>query len=291
MEIYLTSAPTPSRVQGMLRLLLALGGREKRRRLSTFFHPPPLRSAETPAQDFEETLAALAELGLARIDGDEVNVWPEMPADPTRLFELLPHTLARVLLQPEINGQPNRFARAVGWFLAQPVGTIHAGYGAIKSALLAVRDKPGWDLQIDSDARLDMVISWAKYLGLLRQTREAKGEGLVPDPTPFLRRHLAELLPEDVPVPVQPFRERLGKLCPVLDGGLVRAHVLEAFGIDWPANRLSSALAFALRRLRRDRMLTLGDFNDARPENFLLLGAGERERITSVRRTSGGPGA
>ncbi|MFL5341905.1 MAG: protein DpdG [Gemmataceae bacterium] len=276
MKLYLTATPTPGRVRGLLRLLLARPDRrDDRRRLGTMFQPPPLRPAKAPTHAIDETLAALVELGLVREDDDVVVASPDLSLDR------LPDVLAAAALKPEIHGEPNRFARTVGWFLAQPVGGVPAGYGAIKSALLAVRDKPGWDLHIDSDDRLDMVVYWAKYLGLLRPTRESKGEGLVPDPTTFLRRRLRELFPTEQPEPVQQFRERLGAICPVLDGGAVREQVLAAFGIAWPDNRLSSALAFALRRLRSEKLVEFGYFNDARPENFLLLG--ETERVTTFR--------
>src|SRR5205814_3304579 len=123
-RLYLTPAPTPSRAAGLLRLLLGRpDGRDSRRRLGDLFHPPPLRPAKSPTQYIDETLAALAELGLVaqdvHADGVTVHAGPELPPSPHGA-DALPRVFASVALRPEVNGQPNRFARACGWFLAQP---------------------------------------------------------------------------------------------------------------------------------------------------------------------------
>jgi hypothetical protein len=291
-KIFTTFAPTPSRVRGLVRLVLTRpGGRERRGRLAALFYPPQWRAKSDPLMYFRETLDAAIELGLLAVDGpgddDLVRRSDQLGPDehdPARIDDWLPRAAARVALREEAD-RPNPFARLCGWFLAQPPGGIPSGHLAIKSALKAAASRPGWDLNVDNNARLEMVIYWAKYLGLIGQLREASCEGLVAAPTPFLRAHLAEVLPPDEWVPVHRFREELGQVCPVLDGGVIRARVLEAFALDWPPNRLSDAAAYALARLEREGRIQLGSYNDARPENFLLA---EGRRITGIHRPPGG---
>lgn len=290
MNIYTTMAPTPSRVLGLYRLILDRGGCAQEGELAALFHPPPLRAKDTRYP--EETLAAASELGLIEsvpgTDPSSVRIQPaieDAERDPDCLDETFPRTCARLALRPEINGEPNRFARLCAWFLAQPVGGIPVGHGAIKDAVLAVKTRQGWDFGLNTDNRLDMVVYWAKYLGLLSQLREGKCEGLVADPTDFLRRHLADLLPRADVVPVWTFRERLGRLCPVLDGGSVRDETLAAFDLSWSNDRLADSTAFALRRLADEKLVRLEYFNDARGGSFLRLGP--ELKVTGVARLSG----
>ena len=218
-------------MQGLLHLSLSRPERrEERRRLGDFFHPPPLRPAKAAPQLSDETLAALVELGLARGRG-------RRDRPPRSHFRIAAGTVGSCRSSPrgERHAQPFRphgrlVPRAAGW-------GVPVGYGAIKSALLAVRDKPGWDLQIDSDERLDMVVAWAKYLGLLRTTREAKGEGLIPDPTPFLAP-AGRVAARPRSGAGAPISVATRPTLPVLDGGSIRENVLQTFGIAWPDNRL-----------------------------------------------------
>ncbi len=287
MNIYTTMGPTPSRVLGLFRLLLVRGGEVPESELADLFHPVPLRGKDTKYP--EEVLAAASELGLTeRAPGSEPpsvrvteGIMPD-ERDLQRLDETFPRTVARLALRSETGGEPNRFARLCAWFLAQPVGGIPVGHGALKTEILKAKSRPGWNLSIDNDNRLDMVVYWAKYLGLVAQLRDVKCEGLVGDPTDFLRRHLSDLLPDTVVVPIRAFRERLGLLCPVLDGGSVREETLAAFDLGWSDDRLSDAIAFALRRLVGEGLIRLEYFNDARGGSFLRLGP--EQKVTGLAR-------
>lgn len=288
MNIFTLMGPTPSRVLGLFRLLLARGGEAPEAELAEFFHPAPLRSKDSKFA--EETLAAATELGLTervqKTSRQMIRVAAGITAherDSNCLHETFPRLAARLALRPEIGDKPNRFARACAWFLMQPVGGIPEGHGPLKTGLLQAKAKPDWDLGLDTDNRVDMLVYWAKHIGLLAQLREKQCHGLAADPTDYLRRHLSDLLPKTTAVPIRAFRERLGKLCPVLDGGDVRHDALQAFEVEWPEDRLSDALAFALRRLETEGRILLEYANDARGDSFLRLGADQKAtRVSRV---------
>ncbi len=281
MNIYTTMGPTPSRVLGLLRLLITLGGEAAESELAELFHPPSLRGKDSKYP--QEVIAAVTELGLTERDSAAepavVRIADAITSEERelgRLHDTFPRTAARLALRSEVAGEPNRFARVCAWFLAQPVGGIPVGHTAIKNRLLMARARPGWEFNANTDNRLDMVVYWAKYLGLVAQLRQEMCVGLVADPTDYFRRHLTVLLPEMTTVPIRTFRQRLGTLCPVLDGGSVRDDALVAYDIGWPEDRLSEATAFALRRLAGEGRVRLEYFNDARGDSFLRLGPDQK---------------
>jgi hypothetical protein len=222
------------------------------------------------------TLSAAVECGLVLREKKKCQLAAglfEGALKPDELDEVLPLVLDRLLLAPKISGASNGFATLCAWLLHQPVLTMPVDRGGLKRAIEASGLSLA-DLQLQNDARLDNVIYWARYLGLVRQMREETCAGLVPDPTLFVRRHLPHLLPAGEEVDALSFRQRAGALCPVLDGGAVRDALLASIAPDWPEQQLSDALAFAIARLEQSGELRVWCPDDSRA--FLLTPAGRK---------------
>ena len=244
MKIYTTVEPVPSRMLAVARLLLATGPMPEDELV-------PLLQPRDKTGMATNTLNAAVECGLVLREKKQCRLAEGLfdhEPKPTELDEILPLVLARLLLAQKIDGDSNNFATLCAWLLHQPVLTMPTDRGGLKSAIqeqgLSLND-----LQVQSDARWDNVIYWARYLGLVRQMRDEPCAGLVPDPTLFLRRHLSKLLPAGDEVDASTFRHRVGELCPVLDGGAVRDALLARIAPDWPEQQLSDSLAFAIARL------------------------------------------
>ena len=267
MKIYTTVEPVPSRMLAIARLLLAEG--------------PILEDDLIPLLQPREntgmatsTLNAAVECGLVLREQRKCQLAAglfEGALRPDELDEVLPLVLARLLLVPKISGASNGFAKICAWLLHQPVLTMPVDRRGLKSAIEASGLSLA-DLQLQNDARLDNVIYWARYLGLVRQMREETCAGLVPDPTLFVRRHLPQLLPAGEEVDALSFRQRAGALCPVLDGGAVRDELLASIAPEWPEQQLSDALAFAIARLGQSGEIRVWCPDDSR--DFLLTPAG-----------------
>ena len=270
MKIYTTFEPVPSRILALARLLLVAGPLPEDELVQLL---QPRENTSTA----KKTLDAAVECGLVLREGLtrqlNASLFPAGPPSPEGLDTILPVVLASPLLRQEVGGETNGFAILCAWLLQQKVLSMPTDRTELKVAA----GKQGLSLvalQVASDARWDNVIYWARYLGLVAQTKETPSEGVVPDPTVFLRRHLKDLLPAGEEVEAGAFRARLGELCPVLDGGSVRADVLAIVEPGLPAEQLSDALTFALERLERAGEIRAWCPDDQRT---FLLASGDRK--------------
>lgn len=264
MRIYTLVEAVPSRMQAIARLLFASGPLPREHALAL------LQPRESGTGLADSTVSAALECGLVSKDGDALALGDAELAGAKSDDEftlLLPKVLARLVLAAEVNGKPNRFATICAWLLQLPVDHPHRDRGALKEA---IKDS-GYtleELEAEYDARWDNILYWARYLGLVRQLKESPCAEVVPDPTLFLVRHLTDLLPVGEERTAEDFREALGAICSVLDGGAARADMLARTAPNWPAKRLSDALCFAIERLQ-----ALGTVRTRSPKdqrNFLL---------------------
>jgi hypothetical protein len=269
MKIYTTVEPVPSRMLAVARLLLAAGPLPEEELLVLLQPREDTRMAKN-------TLDAGVECGLVL---RSKNVWRLAPnlfpqeLKASELEETLSLVLARLLPVPEVSGTTNGFATLCAWLLHQPILEMPGDRGGLKKAA----QEQGLslsELQIQSDARWDNLVYWAVYLGLVRQTRQEPCAGILPDPTLYLRRHLAQLLPAGEEVAAEAFRSRLGECCPVLDGGSVRTKLLARIDPTWPVKQLSDAVTFSIERLERNGELRAWTPDDQR--TFLLTPDGRK---------------
>ena len=268
MKIYTEVEPVPSRVVALARLLLAEGELPEDQ-LIALLQPRDNKNMAS------KTLEAALELGLVERRLAKCRLAEVLPklVKPSQLDKHLPAVLARLLLRPEIDRKPNGFVKLCAWILHQPILNFPHDRSGIHYAM-KTQGLPPEELQVASEARLDNVIYWAKYLGLVRQMQASAGSGVIPDPTDYLRRFLPELLPPGDEVAAQDFRSRLAQLCPALDGGSVREALIRKLAPDWPASRLSESLSFGLERLEQANEIKIWCPDDWR--DFLLTPEGRK---------------
>lgn len=263
MKIYTTVEPVPSRMLAVARLLLSAG-------------PLPEDELVLLLQPRENTgiasntLNAALECGLVVREKRQCRLAEGLFDDkpkPADLDAVLPVVLSRLLLRPKIGSENNGFAVLCAWLLQQPVLSTPVDRVGLKTSIQS-HGLSLSDLQVQNDARLDNVVYWARYLGLARQTKDEPCAGIIPDPSLFLRRQLAQILPAGEEVQAHLFRQRLGEICPVLDGGVVRDSLLPKLAPSWPDQQISEALAFAILRLEKNGELRAWCPDDQR--QFLL---------------------
>ena len=269
MKIYQTFEPVPSRVLGLLRLLRHSDQRGvPRDTVIDLLQPKSLREKEHADTLATNTIAAVMELST-----NEIRIIEQQDDGKGKLLVLGKHLRecddsqfddrARALLElaalrPKVGNSANRFAEVCAWLLCLPPVSMPQGHAELKTRMQS--DGLSYnEFGLNNDARWDMIVYWAKYFGLLWQWQDERCRGLVPDPTEYTKRHLTELLPLKKQVPIQEFQQNLGRLCPVLDGGIVHDSVaskLAQKGVyQNQRERLSPAFSFAIRNLQEEGIL------------------------------------
>jgi hypothetical protein len=273
MKIYTTVEAVPSRIAAVVRLLAAAGPLPEDE-LIVLLQPPTTNPGGSGIID--KVLPAAAECGVIIRDNGKCGLAQGLFPPKVKLSDIdriLPKVLARLLLQPRVNGQENLFAVICSWFLHRRVDGIPRDPADVKNAL-SQNGLPLAEVGAAITNRFHNIIYWLRYLGFAVQTGDRFGEGLIPDPTLFLRRHLDELIPPGENLEIHRFILSLGAICPVLDGGVVRSALLARIDAEWPENVISDALAFALERLDRSKELRVWCPDDQR--TFMVTPTGKK---------------
>jgi hypothetical protein len=161
-------------------------------------------------------------------------------------------------------GTNDDLGRAIAWFLAQD--PLDGGWtlSRVEEALLNTpfADEVG----ITKDTKYGSFRDWVCYLGFGWQV-DVDGsnnqEGLLPDPTAYLRRRLPDLF--DAPseeMTMALFMRRLAALCPVFETGRLRRNVDDMFS-SRPDGHVAASTNFALNRLERSGILQVDAKADA----------------------------
>lgn len=275
MNIYTNYSVVPSRLLAFVQLLAHLGETHKDE-LCSLLHPDTARKGK----QFNEIVEAAKECGLVSISGPLVSLSDDIGIErgdkPADISKKLPSVMARIVLQPKVNNKDNRFARICAWFLRFPVSKHTHEYSELKKSF----SRAGFDRQsyyLNDNAAWDMVFYWMRYIGLVSRFGGSGVEGIIPDPTTLLHRHISEIFTEQSPEGILPIREfvsSVGKVCPVLDGGEVWFKVAHTMKQPTSDEKLSDALSFALMRLKSLKTVDYGAVPDHRA--FLLTSAGEQ---------------
>jgi hypothetical protein len=114
------------------------------------------------------------------------------------------------------------------------------------------------DSRLFNDTKLNGWRKWAIFLGLGWSMKINGREIVVPDATRRLRSALPALFQDGTQMPLEPFIERLGRVCPELDGGKLFTYCWQASrGSEVQGNRLSLMLSTGLRTLDRLQAIRL----------------------------------
>lgn len=273
MSVITDLTATPARIEAVYRYLAERKG-EARDDLIMLLSPRALRrggaeGGDTSDRSAREVLGACRALGVVEpVDGDDnrlrlgARLGKGVGARP-----LLEH-LESVLLQPEAaeeHGQ-TAFPLALAWFLCQdPTRPLR-----LENVSGVVEEQQGKDAvstyNLTNPDTFKNFIYWARHLGFAWRLGLDRFEGVVPDPTQAIRRHLPKLLGTGELVPLHVAIERLARELPVLEGGAARNVVEERMEAPFrrSPDRLSRSTSLALTRLDDRKTMALEHHADAR---------------------------
>ncbi len=275
---------TPNRVRMLVSVLADRPSGETEERLRGFCSPATLhREVSDPVAIFRVSLAAARELGLIEQADEKFRVRPGVLSSNGKLEEDVFEAIERALLPPESDSaldQPD-FARAVAWFLMQPVRRplqFGVNYKNLIGQQLALPEDVSFDLT--NRDRFNSFHYWCRYLGY---AEVISGKDLLSDPTVALRRLLPRAMGSDRETAILPLLGRLARLTPVFESGRVRREI-EADarpGFQREPQRLSQSTSFALLRLEQAGLVRLETRSDAQAL-ILDLGADTPRRISHL---------
>lgn len=280
----------PSRVLGVYRhLLRSRGQRDAVDSLCRFLAPESLPRRGTTAEGSEEgggrdmvreTVNECVGMGLLARDGEEgVRLSPDLPPEgrkPESAEAVFPITLTSLFFARE-NQANHDLGVAIAWYLAQDAYDAPGNWPTVDEAL---RTQVGGDrLRITNDARYGNFEDWACFLGFAWTHTTREKTVMTPDPTLQLKLRLREVLPGKPRVrhAVSEVVNRLAHLCPVLEGGFLRAEA-EKYVPSREPQHLSAATALAWLRLRDEGYL---DFSHESDANVYILPDGDRSVAVS----------
>jgi hypothetical protein len=184
---------------------------------------------------------------------------------------LLPLTLASLFFDPEREANHD-LGLATAWYLSLDAYSAPGNWAEVERAMV---DSGTKELLKLSDVRYHMLEDWLCFLGF-GWTYSLGEKRLTPDPTRHLRARLSSLFPGPARSrhPLGDVMSRLATLSPVFEGGFLREQVPQAKAEDG-ANRLSTATALGLLRLRDEGFIELHHESDA---TTLLLPDGDQDQ-------------
>ncbi|RWO03015.1 protein DpdG [Mesorhizobium sp.] len=275
---------TPNRVRMLVSVLADRPSGETEDRLRGFCSPETLqREVKDPVTIFRVTLAAAKELGLVEEIDEKLRVRVGLLSRKGDLSAEVFQAIELALLTPEAEpdfGQSD-FARAMAWFLMQPVRQpLRQGvnYKPLINKQLTIPDDVTFDLS--NRDRFNSFHYWCRFLGY---GEVITAQALVPDPSVALRRLLPIAMGGDREAPILSLLGRLARLTPVFENGRIRRE-LEAdakVGFQREPQRLSQSTSFSLFRLEQEGMLKLDARSDAQAL-ILDLGIDAPRRVSHV---------
>lgn len=178
-------------------------------------------------------------------------------------------------------GRTADLCRGLAWCLAQDIYSLPSTHGEIES-LITTQMQEGRFIFLN-DTRWPGFRAWARFLGF------ASGDdsSFFCDPTVAVRSELKEVIQKNEKVPATEFLSRLAERLPVLDFGHYHIELEQVVKPEaWRVSvdgYLSTALSFALRRLKVQGVIRLETMDDAGTK-LTLVGQGGRtwESFTHV---------
>jgi len=260
MSVLTNVVVVPSRVAGVYRFLVNHPDGVPLEEAYQSFMPSATTDETTgePRNIIEKTILEGANSGLWTTE-DDVLVLSGEP-------EEVDDEALRTVIEESVwvtEGVNDDLGRAIAWFLAQD--PLDGGWtqSRVEETLLTTpfADEVG----ITKDTKYGSFRDWVCYLGFGWQVDVDGGnnQGLLPDPTAYLRRRLPDLVEapgEEMTMAL--FMQRLAAQCPVFEGGRLRKGVDETFA-SRPDDHVAASTSFALERLERSGLLQIDAKADA----------------------------
>lgn len=292
LNLYSDNAPVPSRMLALVKLLIKKEHLPRKHAFHyvhpTFVNPKEksIQSLETlkESEQFKEVVGAAIECGLITTSGlnEELCFNPIIDGHLLQLKNIdrtFPIVMANLALQSKIGDERNLFADICAWILHQSVMESPQDKGAWKSLLNKQNPSLYEKAGLKNDAAWDMVVYWMIYLGLAARTEHIGIQGFYPDPTVFFDNHIKMIFGDDNELHIKEFISRMGKICPVLDGG----SVFESNDYqNKPGDVISDGVSFAFERLRYRRIIDFHCPNDER--DFYRLFNDEKIAFISLKK-------
>lgn len=276
--LYSSAEAAPARLAALLRTTHAAGPLTSER-LEALLAPPALGDGRKPGA-VRDNLQLALDLGLVRSSAGHPPLFQlagTAPANEDWLKEVGRRLLGNGLpvVDPQAPHEYYQFAKLVAWFLDQPLSRA--------PALAQVRER--WDQVAEPAFRpldqslFEQFLAWATALGVLHRLNVGRQQPisfLVVNPSPLLRRHLADFMAPGTPQSAPDWLRALGEHFPVFDRGWIRQRVRPI-----EDQILTPTLSFAVCQLADEGAITLEDRKDA-PRLRLRIGRFEQQftRIT-----------
>ncbi|WP_419912720.1 protein DpdG [Candidatus Poriferisodalis sp.] len=261
------------------------GQREQQDRLLDVLAPTGLSKDGKHQNDVAVNLSCARELGLVTIEGDDVQLMPEVRKPAGDSAQAMASYIRRSVLAPELNTAEwgsqkgaRDLTNALAWFLQFPASAAPTGYegGKRDAADLQTTDfgrrhaagrdaddeegdgAAGWP--IANDTRWRTFRRWSCALGFCWLSPSGD---LIPDPTRAVRDVLPDVFEGAKVLDGPAFVHALGRCLPVMETGEYRKFV-NAHRADPPEGdgRLSFATTEVLKRLGTEGRIRLEDHAD-----------------------------
>lgn len=271
----------PAVARVLFRALQAADGFElTRAELAKSVAPTTLpRGNDSPSgpgsRGFDDTLTACLMIDLFDRDGEVIRLHTELPSqarDRREHDHHLQSVIRDLILRDVLNHGlwdstegARDLTRALAWYLAQDPLKPPAPWNEPGGVDIAQeRQLAAGERIFSNDTRWGAFDRWATFLGFGRHLPRAGKTVLVPDPTEAIRHALPLVLTTerlDIAAAIKKLAERI----PVLDGGTYRRDIearMSPGAFRSGDDLLSPSLAYALLRLRDERIIVLEDLPD-----------------------------
>jgi hypothetical protein len=230
---------------------------------------------------FPSLVREAVRLGLIQEDEKlklAAGIEPMHVADHKWLVNFINQKLCVEELAPDHHNYPVGFALA--WLLTRRPSSNLKFNGEHNLAIQEDLNGPD-TYDVTNSARGAMLGYWAKFLGYASSFSDGTAKLITPDPTNAIASRLGTVFETKKELPVGLFLKDLARLCPVLEGGVIREQVERRLKRPRAEATLSPATSLALLRLETRGTLTLDAPSDA---NIILLDQGPPRRLSHVRK-------
>jgi hypothetical protein len=190
------------------------------------------------------------------------------------------------LFGPDVESSENRsFRYALSWLLAQPSG-LPIQWNSDQHLQMEKQMEGSDNYDVTNKERFAMLCYWARFLGYAASINMGGHSVVIPDPSDALERQLPDIFSDSPRITCARFFDRLGRRCPVLEGGKVRGEVEARLREKRPGNQISISTGLALWRLEERKLIKLDHLSDAETwvmsTSIVTIGAGASRLVSHV---------